>query len=181
MVAKRLALAIVTLLAVGAAFGLARRGRLHRAKRSRARGADVVFADRDAGEGRDEQWYARFRSLDEARSMEHTAVVMQGKNGEQIYLTVPVKDVACDESTLRSLLAAIDALAWKEPQRALLTFELAPIGSGFHGGMGGGEIIDGVWMHENLQESGVLRPVSDVIYGRRTFDEARTDLHRPLR
>jgi hypothetical protein len=123
---------------------------------------------------------ATLRTLDEARTMEHTAVVMQGDAGGQIYLTVPVKYVMCDEDALRGLLDALDALEWNEPARARLNFELAPIGSGVMGGMGGGLVIDGVWMHKRLDAGGVLPLAVSVIYGRRSLADVLPEFPRSL-
>jgi len=119
-------------------------------------------------------------SLDEARTMEHTAVVMQGDAGGQIYLTVPVKHVACDESALRGLLEALDALECKNPASSGLSFELAPIGSGIFGGMGGGLVIDGVWLHERLDASGVLPLATSVLFGRRPLGDVLPDFPRAV-
>lgn len=119
-------------------------------------------------------------SLEEARTMEHTAVVMQGDAGAQIYLTVPVQHVACDENALLGLLEALDALECRNPASAALSFELAPIGSGVFGGMGGGLIIDGVWLHERLHAAGVLPLATSVLYGRRPLGEVLADFPRAV-
>ena len=113
--------------------------------------------------------------------MDHTAIVMQGGDGAQIYLTAPTKYVACDEEALRSLLNALDAVELNDPTQATLTFELAPIGSGVYGGMGGGSVIDGVWLHPRLMEAGLLPVATDVLYGRRTVDDARAAFPQSLR
>ncbi len=119
-------------------------------------------------------------SLDEARTMEHTAVIMQGDGGGQIYLTVPVKYVHCNEEALRGLLGALDALEWNDSATARLSFELAPIGSGVFGGMGGGLVIDGVWLHERLTGAGVMPLAASVLYGRRELSEVLTDFPRGI-
>jgi len=124
--------------------------------------------------------FSTLRSLEEARTMDHTAVILQGDEGGQIYLTAPVKHVRCDEAALHALLAAIDAIEWRDPSRASLTFDLAPIGSGIFGGMGGGFIVDGVWVHPRLDAAGILPVATSVIFGRQTIDEALHAFPRAL-
>ncbi len=123
-------------------------------------------------EAEEEANFERFHTLAQARATEHTAVIMQGGDGAQIYLTVPVKYVRCDEAALRELLAAIDRLACDRPHEAAMSLELAPVGSGVFGGLGGGSIVDGVWVHPQL-EVDVLPTARDVILGRMTAADLR--------
>lgn len=141
--------------------------------------APQAFDEPDAGDERpnddaSDDPFVTLKSLREARALEHTAVIMQGGDNEQIYLTVPVSYVRCDEGTLHALLSALDALQLNRPNRAGLSFELAPVGSGVFGGLGGGSIVDGVWIHPRLEEAGVLLPALDVIAGRKSLGDART-------
>jgi hypothetical protein len=122
--------------------------------------------------------FVTLRSLEEARTMDHTAVVMQGGSGAQIYLTVPVKYVSCDGDSLVALLTSLDAIEWNDPAQASVSFELAPIGSGIYGGMGGGSVIDGIWMHPRLSDSGILPLAADVIYRRRRVNDVRSGFPR---
>jgi hypothetical protein len=101
-------------------------------------------------------------SLDEARTMEHTAVVMLG-NG-QIYLTVPAKHVRCDERSLRSLLWALDAMGCNDPSSTALSFELAPIGSGVAHDEGAAAVVDGIWLHPDFRD-GARELAERVIFG----------------
>jgi len=101
---------------------------------------------------------------------------MQGGGGAQIYLTVPVKYVRCEQPTLVVLLRLLDALACKDSARATLSFELAPIGSGLYAGMGGGSIVDGIWLHPRLESLGIAEAVSAVIGGSRPVDSIKDEL-----
>jgi hypothetical protein len=156
-------------------------------RRGRARRARLTLEQNEARKKaelrvlEDIEAFVTLHSLAEAQTMDHTAIVMQGSDGGQIYLTAPTKYVVCDENALRSLLTALDALEWNDPAHAALTFELAPIGSGIYGGLGGGSVIDGVWLHPRLMEAGLLPVATDVVYGRRTVDDARAAFPQSLR
>ncbi|MBC5799600.1 MAG: hypothetical protein GIX03_11545 [Candidatus Eremiobacteraeota bacterium] len=127
---------------------------------------DAEFEGEPGFETHDDSFVA-LGSLEEARDMDHTAVIMQGGDGAQIYLTVPAKYVRCDEAALRKLLTALDALAWKRPSAAALSFELAPIGSGVFSDLGGGSIVDGIWLHPRLESAGVRPLAEDILFARR--------------
>jgi hypothetical protein len=175
----RLILTLLVVFGLGLPIVLLRRGRARRARLAFEQDTARLHAQRrisdDAGS------FVTLHSLAEAQTMDHTAIVMQGGDGAQIYLTAPTKYVACDEEALRSLLNALDAVELNDPTQATLTFELAPIGSGVYGGMGGGSVIDGVWLHPRLMEAGLLPVATDVLYGRRTVDDARAAFPQSLR
>ena len=175
----RLILTLLVVFGLGLLIVLLRRGRARRARLAFEQNAARLHAERLISD--DAESFVTLHSLPEAQTMDHTAIVMQGGDGSQIYLTVPAKYVVCDEATLRSLLNALDAVEWNEPAQATLTFELAPIGSGIYGGMGGGSVIDGVWLHPRLMEAGLLPVATDVLYGRRTVDDARAAFPQSLR
>jgi hypothetical protein len=144
-----------------------------RRRETRERLANYIAHSRlDLVEVRDppEPSFIELASLEEARTMDHTAAIMQGGGGEQIYLTVPIKYVRCEEAALGALLKVLDALACKDAARASLTFELAPIGSGLYAGMGGGAIVDGIWLHPQLEQTGIRDTVTAVIAGSRPVD-----------
>ena len=165
MTRRRFGIAFAAVLAILAAVGLVRRERLRRSRRI-ANPRSYTAADSLLDDS-----YLTLPSLDEARSLDHTAVVMQGADRAQVYLTVPVKYVACAEGALRGLLVAIDALEWNDAAHASLTYQLAPIGSGIFGELGGGSVIDGVWVHPRLEAAGIRPLAAAVVYGRGTLDE----------
>jgi hypothetical protein len=156
-----------------------------RGRRRRARAALEDFlahgqlAARDSDDDRGDP-FIELRSLEEARSMDHTAVIMQGGGGAQIYLTVPVKHVACEQPTLVALLKLLDAMEWNDPPRATISFELAPIGSGIYAGMGGASIIDGIWLHPRFNGIDVMDAVSAVILGLRPIEGMKSDFSTRL-
>jgi len=124
--------------------------------------------------------FIELSSLEEARTMDHTAVIMQGGDGEQIYLTVPVKYVACEQATLGTLLRLLDAMEWHEPARATLSFELAPIGSGIYARMGGAPIVEGLWLHPRFDEAGLTDAVNTVIHGLRPIEGMKSEFSTKL-
>lgn len=105
-------------------------------------------------------------TLAEARELDDYALVMEGDFGGQIYLTCPVDLVKCDEDCLRRLLADIDGVQWNNPDGCQLFFEHAPVGASIVGGMGGGEVVDGVWCHKDIHALGISASIEAVIEGR---------------
>jgi hypothetical protein len=111
--------------------------------------------------------YRAFRSLSEAQAVPDGLVVMEGDYGGQIYLTCPASHVGCDQATLELMLRDLDALSWKELAGAQVFYERGLPGSGVSGGMGGGLIVDDVWIHPELQKLGIEQAVREVISGAR--------------
>lgn len=63
-----------------------------------------------------------------------------------------VENIICSEDTLKSLLLEIDSIEWMEPEGACIFYEEGFIGQKIAGGMGGGEVVNGLWTHERLRE-----------------------------
>jgi hypothetical protein len=167
---RRLIATIVVAVGLVIAIVLLRRGRVRRGRTA----LEQSFPQRDGRAVSDEVPFVTIKSLDDARMMHHTAVVLQGGLDGQIYLTVPVKHVACDESALVDLLRAIDALGHDDPARAVLSYELAPIGSGIMGSRGAGPVVDGIWLHPDLSGTEADALAHGAIYGKASEDGART-------
>jgi len=98
--------------------------------------------------------YRNLPDLQAARQAEHAVVVMEGDYGGQIYLTCPVRHIRCDSATLDRLLEDVDNRHWGDPEGAGLYFEIAHVGASIPGGMGGGLVVDGVWLHRELEPLG---------------------------
>jgi len=109
--------------------------------------------------------YRTFRSLLEAKSSPDSIAVFEGDYGGQIYVVARVSVISCSEQVLLSLLSELDSLKWKDPQGARLYFEEAEIGQPIPGGMGGGRVIEGIWVHSRLQQYSAK--VEDVLTGKR--------------
>ena len=96
------------------------------------------------------------RSLQEAKWTENASVVIEGDWGGTIYCTVPAKHVRCSESQLQGLATALERAFWdncacgEDPHGGEgVFFTTRDYASG---GMGGGLIVDGLWVHASLPE-----------------------------
>jgi hypothetical protein len=109
-----------------------------------------------------------YASLAEARTHPEAAVVLFGDFGGTIYLTAPMRHVACSETVLSTLLSDLDAITWMGGAEygASVAFERHAIGEAVLGGDGGGAVIDGVWMHPRF-DAGIAELSRDVVAGRR--------------
>lgn len=107
-------------------------------------------------------------SLDEAKTYADGVVILEGDSGGHIYAVAPASRVRCDELTLGQLLRDVDRIAWavNEGKYAAIYYERRPMGSGIAGGMGGGRVIDGVWVHDEFFELGIAAEIQAVIEGR---------------
>ncbi len=99
--------------------------------------------------------YHPLRSLEEARSYDDGVVVLEGDDGGQIYAVCPARLVSCSSETLRQLLLDLDARIWKDASMARMYYERKPVGAGIAGGMGGGNVAEGVWVHGELIRNGL--------------------------
>lgn len=104
--------------------------------------------------------YQYCKSLSEARSVEGMVAIMQGDDGGQIYFTCPARHIQCNDETLARLLVDLDALEWGDPDSAGLYFEKASPVGGVAGGMGGGVVRDGIWLHARLEH---IRPKVEAV------------------
>jgi hypothetical protein len=95
-----------------------------------------------------------FESFEEAKKASNGGVVLEGDWGGQIYLTCPLKYVKCDEQTLKKLLREIDNFEWdcNEGDGTHMTYIRANAGDGVGGGMGGGVVEDGLWIHPDIAD-----------------------------
>ena len=111
--------------------------------------------------------YRSFDSLSAARLDPNGVVILEGDDGGQIYVVVRAIDVACSEDTLHQLLCDIDVREWpgNDLNSARVCFEQRPIGSGVAGGMGGGVVSDGVWVHPRLRA--LEETICEVLRGKR--------------
>jgi len=102
-------------------------------------------------------------NLSDAQSDSDGVVIFEGDMGGQIYLTAHASLVRCSEQVLRDLLVAIDEgpFGFNDADSTSMSFascEYNPDGP-VHmvGGMGGGIINGGIWIHEDLA------PIADAI------------------
>jgi hypothetical protein len=99
----------------------------------------------------------RFEPLDSlaaARESEDGVVILEGDYGGQIYLVAPAAAGECSEGALLRLLRDLDEIAWpgSEPDASCVRFERLAAGATVPGGMGGGKVEAGIWVHPELGE-----------------------------
>jgi hypothetical protein len=106
-------------------------------------------------------------SLAGARAAPDGVVILEGDWGGQIYVVAPASRVSCDEAALARLLRAIDAIAWpgSEAQSATIRYERLRPGETVPGGMGGGRVLEGAWIHDELAPQ--AQAIREVLAGRR--------------
>ncbi len=111
--------------------------------------------------------YQAFPFLSGAQRTADGAVVLEGDWGGTIYATCPVRLIRCDEGTLGQLLRDLDAVIWPgQPDGAGIYYERLPAGSQVPGGMGGGMVIDEVWVHDEFEVLGIAAEIRNVSTGR---------------
>jgi hypothetical protein len=111
--------------------------------------------------------YFPLRSLQEAQAHPDGAMIFEGDWGGQIYATCPAALIRCSEATLDLLLRDFDAIGWCDLEGARVCFERRAIGRGVAGGLGGGRIVDGVWVHPRMAEMGLTAAIRDMLTGLR--------------
>jgi ribosomal protein L24E len=76
--------------------------------------------------------------------------VLEGDWGGQVYLTIPI--TLTTERKVRAALPIIDALEWEtnEGEGAACYTQDSDSEEGVWGGMGGGLMTDGLWLHDSL-------------------------------
>ena len=111
--------------------------------------------------------YTAFTTFVHARKHPDSVVIFEGDDGGTIYLTIPVRLVACGEAALRQLLFDIDAMCWSRADGARVVYEVVPAGAGVAGGMGGGRVGDGLWLHSTVEALGMREDIQQVLNGQR--------------
>lgn len=105
------------------------------------------------------------KNLEEARRTNDAVMIFEGDWGGTIYLSCPIKYVICNENELQCLLNYIDSLYWNELDGANIFYEVIKPGQGIAGGMGGGLVIDGIWIHPKIVELSIENKIIETITG----------------
>ena len=113
--------------------------------------------------------YRALTTLAAARAVPDGVVVLEGDLGGRIYAVFPAAVVCCSEAGLRALARDLDERLRAAPggDGADVYFERHRIGAAITGGDGGGVVLPGGWVHDELVQAGLERPVLDVVAGRR--------------
>jgi hypothetical protein len=109
------------------------------------------------------------KSYEEAKETENAIVIMEGDWGGQIYLVCPLEYIKCDKNILEGLLQDLDKIAWKcnEGEGTGIYFEVRKLGEGISGGMGGGTVQSGIWIHDEFKKKGFEEEIKQVILGKK--------------
>lgn len=108
---------------------------------------------------------ARIKELLNSCDVTRTWLVMEGDWGGQIYLTVRLDKLGKDAESSK-LLAAMDKAAWESNEGGgtddwcITTDEPS---KGVPGGMGGGELTNGVWIHDEFNITKWRKAIRDAL------------------
>ncbi|MCC7522673.1 hypothetical protein IT407_02650 [Candidatus Uhrbacteria bacterium] len=95
--------------------------------------------------------YQAIESLEEAKRIKSSYLILQGDDGGQIYVVCPISLVVCGEDSIARLLGEIDDLIWKDSTMAGYYFEAHEPGAVISGGKGGGRAEVDLWVHPELE------------------------------
>ncbi len=115
--------------------------------------------------------YIAVDNLGSAREIPNGYAVLEGDDGGTIYATAPVRLIMCSENELQRLLHSLDAIVWphNEDDTRRIVYEPHDVGDIVAGGMGGGKIGEGVWVHPVLDAH--REAVIDIITGKRNTSD----------
>jgi hypothetical protein len=113
--------------------------------------------------------YDSSRTLAEAKAHDDSVVIIEGDDGGQIYAAFLASEVGCTEDALAQLLLDLDAIAWpgNYPDMAHVFYERHQVGATIPGGMGGGIVVEGGWVHPEFHELNLADQIREVVVGTR--------------
>lgn len=100
-----------------------------------------------------------------AKEEKHGCVIIEGDYGGQVYLTCPMKYVRCSHEALLQLSSDLDSIYWDDEEGCKVYYEAYKPPHGIFGGMGGGVLINGLWVHPEFEDIGIKERVWEVIKG----------------
>lgn len=107
--------------------------------------------------------YKPVETLEEARNTPNAIVVLDGDYGGQVYATCQVKHLipTITHAQLEAICKQLSALEWDQEDDWQVSYQIKAPGEGVWGGMGGGRVLDGLWMHPKLCQESIklLQPV----------------------
>jgi 3-methyladenine DNA glycosylase AlkD len=104
---------------------------------------------------------------DRAKEVKHGCVIIEGDYGGQVYLTCPMKYVKCSHKALLQLASDLDSIYWDDEEGCRVYYENYKPPHGIFGGMGGGVLVDGLWVHPEFEDIGIKDRVGEVMNGNR--------------
>ena len=112
--------------------------------------------------------FTYFTDLAQAKADPNGVIYFEGDYGGQIYLSALANEINCTEECLYQLLTDIENLpgGWGDMEGSSITFaSVAYVPSVILGGMGGGMITNGIWVHGDLGR--VENEIKEVLRGQR--------------
>jgi hypothetical protein len=103
--------------------------------------------------------YLPMKTLEEAKKHVDGAVVLEGDWGGTVYATCPVKYINATHDEIVALCQDLEKTFWgcnvtETDQGGWgVYYEVKKPGSGVWGGMGGGCVLDGLWVHDDLDDA----------------------------
>ena len=58
-------------------------------------------------------------------------------------------------------------MCWSDRRGARIVYEVVPIGKHVAGGMGGGQVVDGLWLHPRVEALQAREDIQQVLDGQR--------------
>ena len=110
-------------------------------------------------------WIPDKITFPEAKGLADDYAIMEGEFGYQCYLTAPLRIVNRQEPELRQLLVDLDVICCNDPMGRRLYYEQHKSGDNIDAGLGGGRILDGVWIHQQLVDFGLQDKIRAVLSG----------------
>jgi len=111
-------------------------------------------------------WIPHKLTSEEAQSLPDAYAIMEGEFGYQCYLTAPLRIIRCREPELRELLLDLDQICCDLLEGRHIRYEEHKPGDFISDGMGGGEIVDDVWIHPQLVDFGLLERIREILSGK---------------
>ena len=111
-------------------------------------------------------WIPHKLTFEEAQGLPDAYAIMEGEFGYQCYLTAPLRIIRCPEPELRELLLDLDQICCDMLEGRHIRYEEHKPGDFISNGMGGGEIVDDVWIHPQLVDFGLLERIREMLSGK---------------
>ena len=100
--------------------------------------------------------YQPLRTLEEAKAVPDGVVILEGDWGGSIFATCPVKYLGASHQEIETLCKALETSFWPTNMHHGggwgVYYARKATGSGVWGGMGGGIVLDGLWIHSALDD-----------------------------
>ena len=115
--------------------------------------------------------YQPLQTLEEARVVSDGVVILEGDWGGSIFATCPVKYIKATHQEIETLCQSLEASFFPTNIKHHgggwgVFYQRKSPGDGVWGGMGGGLVIDGLWIHAKLGEILSKKIISDLKYTR---------------